>query len=77
MKSRASKTCPRCGSVETLPIHAGWPEPELGQKGPPQGPPFRKLLGIDNPDRVCKKCGHQWQTSRPGGAGGAGRSRRK
>ncbi|MGH7554824.1 MAG: hypothetical protein ACREMQ_17630 [Longimicrobiales bacterium] len=61
MKSRKGMICPRCGSVETQAIRTGWPEPELGQKQPSEGPPFKKLLGIDNPDRVCKKCGHQWQ----------------
>ncbi len=55
--------CPRCGSHETQAIRTGWPEPELGQTSPRQGGvPFGRLLGIDNPDRVCRKCGQQWLT---------------
>lgn len=55
--------CPRCGSIETRAIRSGWPEPELGGKMPREGPLGGQLLGIDNPDRVCTKCGHQWSTS--------------
>lgn len=59
---RTSRICPRCGSTDTMPIRSGWPEPELGQKSPREGPIGGRILGIDNPNRVCKKCGHQWQT---------------
>jgi hypothetical protein len=57
----AGRICPRCGSTETVAVSVGWPVPELGQKeGPFKGPPGSRTLGIDNPDRVCRKCGHQW-----------------
>lgn len=63
MPSARSTTCPQCGSRNTVRIALGRPRPDLprGQRKP------KSLLerlggGIDNPDRVCRKCGYQWKS---------------
>jgi ribosomal protein S27AE len=53
--------CPRCGSPDTIPIVHGQPRPDLPagiEKIQPFKPP---RVGIDDVDRVCRKCGHQWR----------------
>jgi len=60
---RPVPTCPRCGSRETIRIVLGQPRPDLPIRSQPRITIFSRLgLGVDNPDRVCKRCGLQWRT---------------
>ncbi len=53
--------CPRCGWPDTVPIVHGQPRPDLKRLPERERPArLRWLRGMDNPDRVCRKCGHQW-----------------
>jgi len=55
--------CPRCGSRDTIRIALSRPRPDLPRRepGPGLGRPWPGG-GVDNPDRVCRKCGHQWRS---------------
>jgi hypothetical protein len=61
MMKRKKPICPRCGSVDTMPIVLTQPRPDL--------PHFKKtesLFGtlqpaMDDFDCVCKECGHMWR----------------
>jgi hypothetical protein len=61
---RPLPACPRCASRETVRIVLGQPRPDLPIRGPVR-PPLRgrPSLGMDQVDRVCKRCGHQWRSS--------------
>lgn len=61
---RPLPACPRCGSRDSIRIILGQPRPDLPVRSP--RPLLRRLptLGIDNPDRVCKRCGYQWRSAR-------------
>lgn len=55
--------CPRCGSSDTIRIALGQPRPDLPRRDPDRASVLDRLGGgVDNPDRVCRKCGHQWRT---------------
>jgi DNA-directed RNA polymerase subunit RPC12/RpoP len=62
-KQTANTACPRCGSRDTVRIVLGRPRPDLPRRGPRSGTVLDRLGGggVDNPDRVCRKCGHQWR----------------
>lgn len=66
MARTKGKACPRCGSVETMPIVHGQPRPDL-PKGIDKVIPFRPpRVGVDDVDRVCGKCGHQFRVGQAG-----------
>ena len=57
-----SKTCPRCGSVNVLPIVYGMPNPEVRE----DSMAGKVALGgcvvfPEAPDRLCQNCGHEWR----------------
>ena len=61
MNRKHRTACPRCGWHDTVPIVHGQPRPDLARLPERSRPALlRWLRGMDNPDRVCKKCGHQW-----------------
>jgi ribosomal protein S27AE len=60
-----NRPCPRCGSRDTVRIALGRPRPDLPRQEP-RPKSIRDRLGgggVDNPDRVCRKCGHQWRSA--------------
>jgi ribosomal protein S27AE len=64
-KTTGNRNCPRCGSLDTVRIVLGQPRPDLPPRGP-QKKDIPSILGgggVDNPDRVCRKCGHQWRAA--------------
>ena len=61
VEANARVVCPRCGWHETTPIVHGQPRPDLDKVPVSRRRSMRAWLrGMDVKDRVCRKCGHQW-----------------
>lgn len=58
-----STDCPRCGSSDTIRIALSRPRPDLPKRDRRPRTLLERLGGggVDNPDRACRKCGHQWR----------------
>jgi hypothetical protein len=60
---RPIPACPRCGSRDSIRIILNQPRPELPVRDRPARSLLERIgLGMDNPDRVCKRCGLQWRS---------------
>lgn len=60
---RQPPACPQCGSRESHRITLSQPRPDLPKRERRPGGILGTLgLGVDNPDRVCRRCGHQWRS---------------
>lgn len=69
---KRGKSCPKCGSLDVVPIEYGYPGPEMmdaAEKG------LIELGGCcvtaDGPRKQCKACGEQFDRPRVRGAGRA------